>query len=311
MYKSDGSFVDSPNDTEFGWYFTDIVIDESAPKFRERNKEIKAFSRMYKSIDKLSVASSSDSIDIDCAEEVEVQESKPNLRVELVRDIFNCENVYQSLSTVLAAEQFRHISSEKERLANNINPCSIEAKMLLSVVYHAKYKALLKKDASENLLKTVNYKTTNFKCLLSDNQSDLSDDIYEEILNYQATKEDNMLSLMMELILTDTDCNINDLVNESESSVPKTNPVIPQFVFETSDLGNSIQSSSSSQDENQEKNYLAVSDKSNILSSIGLSEEYKSIQSFCEETTEMHQELTNIKRSFRVSRFRADLFSVL
>lgn len=39
VYKSDGSFVEDINDTEFGWYFTEIIVDESEDKFEEINKE--------------------------------------------------------------------------------------------------------------------------------------------------------------------------------------------------------------------------------------------------------------------------------
>lgn len=76
-----------------------------------------------------------------------------------------------------------------------------------------------------------------------EDKSDVAAEMYREITNYHAHKEDNMMSLMMELILKDVECDMDDIVSIKNDS-PQRN--LPQFIIETSDLGNSIQSSCSS-----------------------------------------------------------------
>lgn len=301
VYRSDGSFVDDPNDTEFGWFFKEITIDETILDYQQRNYDIKVSSILRKSFKKNVLNESTDYSDEFENIPVPIQIIIPEVKIEPVKDYINCEDIMNNLSSICSAEEFRNIENEKEKLANNMTPCSIEAKMLLCVIHHAKFKSLQKKETSEELLKSVNFKSTNLKFLLSEQKNDFRDEFFTEKMEHDS-KEENIPSLMMDLISTDIDCNVDNLVNINDNLEHK--PIFPRFVIDTSDLGNSIPSSSSSRDEKYDKHYLHLSqDKSDILCSLGLGEEEKSIQFYCEETYEMHKELAVIKRCFKVSRF--------
>ncbi|KAG5889776.1 hypothetical protein JTB14_036392 [Gonioctena quinquepunctata] len=291
VYKSDGTFTEDSNDTEFGWYFSEIVIDESQPHFEEINKETRVLSKLRKSLTKENVSETIDiPEEIEIAEEVEADSPIRNIKPSFIPDMKK-----------LLFEKLNCASFPKEKLAEIINPCNPETRMLLAVTFFSKYNSLIKEETAEELMKTVNLKTTNFKCLLHEEKLNSAEDMYKEIVNYHATKEDNMLSLMMELILTDVDCEVDDIVTPRKPE-PERGPVVPTFVIETSDLGNSIQSSSTSSKCGEQRDYLQVPNninRSNILSSIGLEEEDKSIQSFCDESYEMHFQLAEIKKSFQ------------
>lgn len=299
IYRSDGSFVDDPNDTEFGWFFREITIDETILDYERRNHDMKMSSFLRKSFKKDFLNESVDYSEANENIQIPIEIIKPDVEIEPVKDYINCEDIMNNLYSICNAEEFRNIENEKDKLANNMTPCSIEAKMLLCVINHAKFKSLQKKETSEKLFNSVNFKSTNLKFLLSEQKSDFKGDIFSDIIDHDI-KEKNMPCLMMDLISTDIDCNIDNLVNVNDNL--EEQPIFPRFVIDTSDLGNSIPSSSSSRDEKYDKHYLPLPlDKSNILYTLGLSEEEKSIQTYCEETYEMHKELAIIKRSFKVS----------
>ncbi|CAG9862738.1 unnamed protein product [Phyllotreta striolata] len=288
VYKSDGSFVEDINDIEFGWFLGDIVIDESVEKFEEINRETRYISKMHKSRPKFC-----ESIDISNVEEpryIKIKTVEPN--VEVVNIIDTCRNDDLPSSEELA----RSVDVDfppKQKLIEMINPYNAETRMLLSVISFAKYKSLMADKT--DLMNKVNVRTTNYKNLLFERSTSVTEDMIDEIVNYHANKEDNMMSLMMELILTDVDCDDRDVLQQKP--VPQ---ILPQFIItsQTSDLGNSLPNGSSSEGETR-NNYLQVSNRSDILNSLGLSDEDKSIQSFCDETFEMHQELADIKKSFQ------------
>lgn len=299
IYHSDGSFVDDPNDTEFGWFFKEITIDETVLDYQRRNTDRKMSSFLRKSLKKDFLNESTDNYSEVDNIQVPIEIIIPDIEIEPAKDYINCEDIMNNLSSICSAEEFRNIENEKEKLANNMTACSTEAKMLLCVIHHAKFKSLQQRETSEELLKSVNFKSTNLKYLLSEQKNVSNDDLFGDTMEHD-TKEENAPSLMMDLISTDIDCNIDNLVNINDNF--EHQPIFPRFVIDTSDLGNSIPSSSSSRDEKYDKHYLQLSqDKSNILCSLGLSEEEKSIQIYCEETYEMHKEIAVIKKCFKVS----------
>lgn len=103
----------------------------------------------------------------------------------------------------------------KEKLLALINPVNPEAKALMGVVNYSRYTKLNDKETGEEVLKNVNLKTTNSRHLISerlrgvpnfllsvDCNSDLEKKLACEIRDYHKNKEENKLSLMMELINT-------------------------------------------------------------------------------------------------------------
>ncbi|XP_072389668.1 uncharacterized protein [Diabrotica undecimpunctata] len=325
IYKSDGSYVED-NDTEFGWYFYEIMVDESNDRFEEINRETRYISKLKKPL-----SFTFESIDYTNFEEIEerpIEKISPDIEIESIFDVESCTTEEEEESI---CEEVDLEFPPKDKLAELIDPCSPETKMLLAVISYSRYQSLMKEDTTDKLIKKVNVKTTNFNHFIKDKRTSLSEDMFKEIITYHATKEDNMMSLMMELILTDVDCQLEDIVDsvepEPEEEESANGFQIPQFVFETSDLGktiilhlfillniynkqlscyslifhgNSLPSISSNKSETLvDSNYLQVSNRANILSNLGLSDEDKSIQSICEETFEMHQELADIKKSFQ------------
>ncbi|CAH1130337.1 unnamed protein product [Ceutorhynchus assimilis] len=211
----------------------------------------------------------------------------------------------------------------KEDMMSLINPVNPESKALLSVISYTRYSRLNDKETTEDVMKTINFKTTNSKYFLrespfgehlpkinfqlSGSAVDLDKQIASEIRTYHATKEDNMLSLMMELINTDLDSNLGDM-SELNNSINEFNTIGTGYV-ETSDLGNSIHSSILSKDANkgEKRHVLDIPNRSDILSSIGLSDEIdKSIEYFVQEKAEMHQQLIDIKKSFEADEKKID-----
>lgn len=300
VYRSDGSFVDDPNDTEFGWFFNEIIVDESILNYQQRNRDIKMCSFLRKSLKKEYLNDSMDNLEEDDVKPIPIEVINPNIKTATIKDCLNCDDLMNNLFEICTAEEFTNIENEKEKLINSLSPCSIEAKMLLCVISHSKFKSIQKTDTSEELLRSVNFKSTNLKFLLSEKKSESNDELFYEMIKSKNKKEENTKSLMLDLISSDIDCTVNNL--EALNDTAGQQQVLPQFIIDTSDLGNSIPSSSSSRNEKCDKHYLQLPpDKSSILSSLGLGEEEKSIQSYCEETFEMHKELVVIKRCFKVS----------
>ncbi|CAH1130336.1 unnamed protein product [Ceutorhynchus assimilis] len=324
-YNVDGTYKDHPYDTEFGWFCEDISIDEATPRFEEENTNIREISRLNRKwrrtceTNELNDSNTNTSSFISQIEEsVDVlQEPSPDptkiQKIELNIDEEIPTNYKVSLNTVEA----------KEDMMSLINPVNPESKALLSVISYTRYSRLNDKETTEDVMKTINFKTTNSKYFLrespfgehlpkinfqlSGSAVDLDKQIASEIRTYHATKEDNMLSLMMELINTDLDSNLGDM-SELNNSINEFNTIGTGYV-ETSDLGNSIHSSILSKDANkgEKRHVLDIPNRSDILSSIGLSDEIdKSIEYFVQEKAEMHQQLIDIKKSFEADEKKID-----
>ncbi|XP_023028923.2 uncharacterized protein [Leptinotarsa decemlineata] len=284
VYKSDGTFTEDTNDNDFGWSFSEIAVDDGFERADQYNKETRVLTALKKYLPKHhSVEALEALLNLELAEEAS---EPPNLKLGLLPN---------SPIEKLLKEKLNFRIPSKQELAKNIKPCNPESKMLLAVVYFAKYKSLIKEEAAEDLMKNLDVKTTNFKYFLKEEPTDISEEIYKEILYYHTNKEDSMLSLMMELILKDIECNANDLVSPPEEEKAVS---LPQFVVETSDLGNSIDSGTSSKGE-PIRDYPQTASRSNILSSIGLDYEDRSIRCLREETCEMHHQLAEIRKSFQ------------
>ncbi|XP_050306916.1 uncharacterized protein LOC126743743 isoform X2 [Anthonomus grandis grandis] len=229
----------------------------------------------------------------------------------------------------------------KEQMMSLINPVNPESKALLGIISYSKYCSLSDKETQDDLLRKINYKTTNSKHLMheydtlpfkhgidesmqdknlpvfnfqtSDGDVDTERQMASEIQDYHANKEDNMLSLMMELIITDMDSNLGDM-SELNHSINDLSNIGAAAALETSDLGNSIHSSIMSKEGNGVKErveskmkFLEVPNRADLLNSIGISDDIdKSIESFIQEKTDMHRELTEIKRSFEEDEKKID-----
>ncbi|KAH1014043.1 hypothetical protein HUJ04_002943 [Dendroctonus ponderosae] len=214
----------------------------------------------------------------------------------------------------------------KEKLMALINPVNPESKALLSVVSYSKYKRLSEKETNEKVFRTLNFKTTNAshfishnspsrnespneaRCprlnfLLTESEAENSDkQLASEIRNYHETKEDHMLSLMMELVITDLNSSIGDM-SELNNLVNDVDPA--SGVIDTSDLGTSIHSSivskegSGSREKTIQNSYVDIPNRSSILSSIGLGDEIdRSIEYVVNEKLEMRRQMNDIRIIF-------------
>lgn len=294
VYRSDGSFLEDSNDIEFGWFLKDIIVDEASINYEQMNRNRKMDAFMRKSLKEKYFSDSDESLDETENERISMEVIVPEIEIQQVKNFVDCESIMNDLLAICNEEEFKNLEQERERIANNLNPCSAEARMLLGVINCQRFKSYLQKCAIQELPKCVNFKSSNLNFLLSNQPTD---EHKETNHLFECTKTP---SLMMELLSTKIDTGVCDTLNmNSEFS-----QIQPHFIVDTSDLGNSLPSSSSSRDEKYDKHYLQLPpDKSSILSSLGLSNEEKSIQCYCEETFEMHNELASIKSSFRVSLF--------
>lgn len=344
IYKLDGTFIET-NEDSFGWDLSNIIIDESVPNYEERN-------RHYRSQEQLKVKQSltknlSQSMESSMSDyDINKDYTKPKLPSISKRESFSdsssdSDEDYEEKKAIIIEHNLPKVHSyvknteigiqgsgiennfiklenvdskipSKEDLIDLINPCNTESKMLLAVMSFAKFKALKNEESFKS---RPICQTRDFRLFLNDQPSDnFENELHKEIENYHATKEDNMMSLMMELVLNDMNCRISDIA-ESNSN--------------TSDLGNSIPSNSSmnscSSDDNSlaeacfvkrssgssskgvsshylnKSKFLIRPNREEVLSSLGLSDEDKSIQSICEETKDMHYTLQEVKNSFKVS----------
>lgn len=282
VYRADGTYKDNPDDTGFGWYLSDLQPENLTRE--PSNEEIQN--------------------DVEYSLPAIPYQILPQIEEETPRSTtFNEEPVegytdnFNSLVDDIAP---------KEKLLALINPVNPEAKALMGVVNYSRYTKLNDKETGEEVLKNVNLKTTNSRHLISerlrgvpnfllsvDCNSDLEKKLACEIRDYHENKEENKLSLMMELINTDLDSNLSD-GSYLNASLEELNNI---GALDTSDLGNSIQSSLISKE--GVSSYLDVPNRLDILSSIGLSEDIdKSIQHFYKEKIELLQQMNSIRDSF-------------
>lgn len=309
IYKTDGTFVDNQKDTEFGWNLDGIVVHQNHSRDKEVNenhshdKEVNIRSNSKFPLTQLQKEDAfMESVDIVEPEKpIVVKHVKVNIKTEPIVNVVNCKmDIEGPPIKKKKSKRTRDLKNvqitviSKEELSKLINPCNMETKALMSIIYFAKYKSLIKEETSAELFKTVNFKTTNYKYLMKEEQENVKEEILKDIQHYYATNEDNMLSLMMELILADIGCNLEDII-DIDQHITKAN------TSETSSFGNSIPSSVFNRDWSPFRNNTNAPDRCSILSSIGLDDEDKSLQSLCEETLEMRLQTAEIKESFQVS----------
>ncbi|XP_060518191.1 uncharacterized protein LOC132696985 [Cylas formicarius] len=311
IYREDGSFVENLEDVEFGWFLTNIAIDEGIPGSDQHNENLRKRSRLGPLEETVE----------EVGEEAIIQRLGPSSEAPSM-DI-KIQTASEAIDYEMNAEGFIECHDpapvnlkvpSKEELMNLINPINTEAKALLSVLSYSKYKSLNEKITSNEVFKTLNFRTTNskhlinenggcitrpeFSFMLNDESADEAEEMYQEIRNYHARKENNMLSLMVDLIVTDMDSEVGEMT-ELNNSINEMNGHGTNGA-ETSDLGNSIHSSLSCKANRREKcNYLEFPNRSDILSSIGLSDDIdRSLQTFSQEKSEMHLQIGSIRESF-------------
>ncbi|XP_066156113.1 uncharacterized protein [Euwallacea fornicatus] len=336
FYRANGTYRDNPLDTEFGWYFEDIAIDEAATDCDEHNEGVRAASKPPRYQESFAVvpletengSSISEDSDTECDDLNEDNAKRHKIDFAIKEELpIDCSlNVQNVEGHIESPEEnfYSHVRQmeipPKEKLIALINPVNPETRALLSVISHCKYKSLSEQTTSEDVLRSLNFKAT--KCnhfitekspfgtlksirgapdihfqLSVDSEVDAQWRIISEIRNYHDTKEDNMLSLMMELVNTDLDSNFGDASIFSESSGELSNPANG----DTSDIGTSIRSSIISKEDKTRgrHTYLDVPDRQTVLNSIGLDNDIdRSIETFMFEKNEMHRQLRDIRSSF-------------
>ncbi|XP_044267727.1 uncharacterized protein LOC123013337 [Tribolium madens] len=172
IYKSDGSYINNPTDTDFGWHLNDVVIDESVPFYQEHNQKL-------------------------------LQMEKKSIVVKL------CDNTVETapITSVIdfkLGDNFQDINREipfKTQVCSLINPCTIESKVLLSVVHYALYK-----NFDRNMINLEHFKNGTRLPFCQD----LESVIHDEIQTFSRDKN-NVLSLMMDLILSENKCDRHEL----------------------------------------------------------------------------------------------------
>jgi hypothetical protein len=89
----------------------------------------------------------------------------------------------------------------KDEIVGLINPCTIESKMLLSVIHFAMYK-----NFNRNMISFEDFRNSNHLKFLTGVETAIRDGIQ----NYQGVKNNNAFSLVMDLFLTETECDVTD-----------------------------------------------------------------------------------------------------
>ncbi|EFA03125.1 uncharacterized protein LOC657886 [Tribolium castaneum] len=170
IYKSDGSCINRPTDTAFGWPLKDVIIDESVPFYAEQNRKL--------------------------------FERGPS-RVKLCANCVETAPITSVIDFKLG-DNLEEITRERPlqaRVCSLINPCTIESKALLSVVHYAMYK-----NFDRNMINLEHFKNGTRLPFCQD----LERVIHDEIQTFSRDKN-NVLSLMMDLILSENKCDRDEL----------------------------------------------------------------------------------------------------
>ncbi|KAF7273097.1 hypothetical protein GWI33_014160 [Rhynchophorus ferrugineus] len=341
-YNLDGTYREEPEDVSFGWYLRDIVVDEAQTNYQQHNARIKDMSKLElmrarktKKTPRKEVPKQRKIILI----EPNVHEETP-LSVEYYVDAKN--------SNIDDASYIRKISiPSKEDMIRLINPVNPEMKSLLNVLSTSRYKALKDEETKKSVFSNINYRATHSSKLLNGSgvvrkfqlNGGRRSDIFDDIRCYNATKEENMLSLMMELINTDLGSNLGDdtlsnevstaLKQQASSSTPikilkdqmrclMTKTVKLNSIGCSDDVdgslsdispGASVMPSKEMPPERKDNVPWPMSKlKTDLLNSIGFTEDLnRSIQSFTEDKDEIQQQLDDIKDSFQEAEEKVEI----
>jgi hypothetical protein len=171
IYKNDGTFIDNATDTDFGWNINDIIIDESISFYENANEHLRKYFNLSRDI-------------------IEIQEPAS---VEINVDLQHGKtNKIENMNTKIPP---------KDEIVGLINPCTIESKMLLSVIHFAMYK-----NFNRNMISFEDFRNSNHLKFLTGVETAIRDGIQ----NYQGVKNNNAFSLVMDLFLTETECDVTD-----------------------------------------------------------------------------------------------------
>lgn len=321
-YNIDGTFRDDPNDINFGWFLEDITVDEGIPTFKIRNQKIRMLSNIERNsettIKKLDKTNKKNVFEEEHRTK-EIVKIEPNVIIETpistnIDHLLAVEGFIESPKANFLKELKNINIPRTEDLIRLINPINPEMKALLNVISYSRYRRLNERDTRNRVLNNVNYKATNSNHILNEDGNinfhlnyDDKSDIMQEIRNYNETKEDNMLSLMIELINTDLDSNLGNK-SESNSSYEEVSPY--EYTRPKSPHENYDQFRIERYFPKPNNNLETSMPRSDILNSIGLTDSFdRSIQSFTIERDEMCIQLDDIKDSFLETDIRADNLS--
>lgn len=266
IYRVDGTIKSDSSDFQFGWLCSEIVKEEVVPYPAVKTKERKDVS------------------------------GEPNFAVYHTRIP---EYVAESAEGCLEDEDaendgqidFVNIDSavpSKQQLSKLVKPLTLESRMLLSVIHNAKFMQLEKECFSPVKKKANSYyenptsRATLY--LLKDNRH-----IYSKILEKVISKngdtsynKNNVLSLMVELTLSDTPYRIEEIVIKKDVSKIqwKDRTIRNNDCYEEID--------------NRYACGAACYFKYSVL------EDDLKLDHFCKTTCEMHAEISQIKKGYQV-----------
>lgn len=295
FYRSDGTIRRETNDSEFGWRCSEFVIDENVPLYEVTNHCVRK-------------GSVRNDIDENLEDSINLNEEKITITV-YKSNVFEhaAETSDQNIQDDTRAEdncpkEFINIDSvvpSKQQLSDLVDPISFESRMLLSVIHYAKFEKLqdesltfsspLKKsspcDYEQKKSKAVRY-------LLKDNQKEYSK-LVKKVSgrNGYACSESNLLSLMVELTLTDTPYRMEEVL-------------INKDVFETRRklLNNGVNDNIVVHCGTTTRRH-ACGTRCCFKANSRNAKDYVTLDHFSKTTCEMHAEISEIKKGFQV-RFR-------
>lgn len=227
IYKSDGSCIDNPADTEFGWNLNEENVLFHNKFCKTPNKEVKLWENP------IQTAQISSVVDFELASGLDEIAETP----------------------------------QKSQICSLINPCTVESKVLLSVVHNAMYR-----NFDRRMLNLEHFKNGTRLPLCQDIESV----IFNQIQDF-SRDENNVLSLMMDLILTENRCDRHELCDNLQ--------------FQNRDFVDRIQHKHFC--ERVREKCLSYSEFEDVINRI--------VQEISDRTVDLDLEIDKIKKSFEVN----------
>lgn len=286
IYNLDGTYIDHPFDVKFGWKLSEIVIDEAVPDFEARNRDKVVVAQLQaeksEREDEESEESEESSED-DWLKVEKVEKHEPKIKISNVQDVVECKLDVEGYNLWDESVAIDLNAPAKSKLTNLIFPYNYEAKLLLSIISLTAYKNVQHKPYTD-IFSVVNLRTTNYKRLFNYvSRNEFDDYSFLHEFQYNNNESDirmaescENLSLMMELILKDNNCNFNG-ENERQNKIE------------------SVDGNGAKMMENGTTHYLQLKNNYAMEEHVD-----KSLEYVCKETYEIRLLVTGIRRTFEV-----------
>lgn len=285
FYTSKGTIKHETNESQFGWKCSDFVIDENKSFCEVINNYVR----------KVSIHSD---IEEEVEEDINIRYKEGSLTVyqSKVREYFaeTCDTkILDDRATEDVREKkFINIHSavpSKDQLWELVNANNFESRMLLSVIHNAKFEKLQKSSPTvyspyKKLTLACELRNCKAVCyLLKDNQNEYSKLVKKvSERNCYVHGENNLLSLMVELTLTDTPYRIEEIL-------------IKEDIFKRKRLNNGVNDNQTVTNYPYSRGIIPYFQEDNRVTTDHVGLDY-----FNKTTCEMHAEIAGIKKGFQV-----------